>query len=142
MIEIIRIIGLEEYLELTNKFYEKLNKNIKQKNLDVSLAYDKTEFLNLMGYIIKKKMKSETSFISNLKKNIEERFSDSYEDPKDYNNSLIKNIVKIYSTLEDESNQEKINEKKMNEEKYEIQDIISKGLLDENTFNKKKSKKI
>ncbi len=145
MIEIIKIIGLEEYLQLTNKFYKKLKKNIKLQNVDLNLAYDKTEFLHLMSYIIRKKMKNDDSFIPNLRKQIEAKFFESKEDPKDYNNSLIQNILKIYCFL-DEQNEPDYQEDMELEENEIRSPFLAKTNknkpLDEETYNKIRNKKI
>jgi hypothetical protein len=140
MIEIIKIIGLEEYLDLTNKFYAKLKKNINAKNIDVNLSYDKTEFLQLVSYIIRKKMKEDETFIFNLKSKMEERFLESKDDPNDYNNSLINNILKIYCFL-DNQNQKKEGEIELEENEIRISRKKQK-LLDEEFYNKLKNKKL
>lgn len=141
MIEIIKIIGLEEYLELTNKFYAKLKKNIKAINIDLNLAYDKNEFLQLMSYIIRKKMKTDDSFIPNLRKQMEKRFIEAKEDPKDYNNSLIQNILKIYCFLDEQKDEEEM-ELEQNEIRnpYMNKNKNKNKLLDAETYNKLKNK--
>lgn len=135
MIEIIKIIGLEEYLELTNKFYDKLNRKIHKKKLEISTLYDKAEFLQLMSFILRKKVKQDVNFLSFLKKNISEKFSELKINTKDYNNGLIQNILKIYSFVENDCNNEKM-DLEYNLKKESIYP------LDEQTFDKLKNKKI
>ena len=92
MIEIIKIIGVEDYLEFTNKFYERILKKIKDENLNVSPSYNKEEFLSLMKYIIKKMIKKDNLFL----KNLHENFILKNKMCKNQENNFLENVMKFY----------------------------------------------
>ena len=90
MLEVIKVIGLEDYLDLTNKFYEKFKKRIENLKGFYEISYNKEEFFFLLKYILKKKIKNDSDFLRELKENIKNN-----KENKDFSN--LNNFIEMYS---------------------------------------------
>lgn len=83
---------MEEYLEFTNLFYEKLKKNIKKLKHEFNPSYDRNEFITLLKFIIKQSLKKDKNFLDKLQAQI----FNKNKTEKENRHSLLKGILKFY----------------------------------------------
>jgi len=111
MLEIIKVIGLEEYLEFTNEFYIKFKKRIENLKNNYEISYTREEFFYLMKYILRKKIKNDNEFLKEMKINLDKNHEkDAFINLKNFINFYyeesyeeIKNTLKIKENIPKEN---------------------------------------